>query len=86
MRIPENGERWWWEVVANTTPGAGLEVLNGVVLEFHHFSPQKIGGSAGSLLGEREHNMDWSYLVGPSSVWTGFCCAGLSLDGLCMCR
>jgi len=65
MHIPENGERWWWEVVANTTPGAGLE---------------KIGGSAGSLLGERKHYMDWSYLVGPSSVRTRFCCAGYKIS------
>ena len=77
MRIPENGERWWWEVVANTTPGPGLEVfilwLSDVLDDT---SPQKIGGSAGSLLGEGEHNMDRSHLVGSSSVRTGFCCPG----------
>ena len=38
--------------------------------------PQKIGGFAGSLLGEREHNMDGPHLVGSSSVRTGFCRSG----------
>ena len=38
--------------------------------------PQEIGGSAGSLLGEREHNMDGPHLVGSSSVRTGFCRSG----------
>ena len=39
-------------------------------------SPQKIGGSAGSFLGEGEHNMDRAHLVGSSSVRTRFCRPG----------